>query len=115
MDVSTWLCCLHPAERNCLRLCAAEFLDSLSFGFPRAVYDAYWASVAGGGRARSDAFASIFRLRFGEVDPNPDELPLAWVFFDDPSFWTDVSLFALSEGGLCLDGCSLTSYLAPVS
>lgn len=113
--ISVWYCCLNPDERGCLQFCSDAFISTLSVGFPRALYDAYWLTVAQSRQARANAFAHIYKLRFGEFVPNPETPPVEWVFFDDLPLWVEMSLFVVSPASLCLGGCQLPSYLAPVT
>lgn len=113
MDITQWFCCLNPDEAGALQLCCDAFVSSLSTGFPRLVFDAYWEIVTPGTDARAEAFMVIFPLHFGENVPVEGEPPVAWVFFDDLPFWVMTSLYVLNPLTQCEAGCQLISYLVP--
>lgn len=107
-QIDLWWCCLNPRERN-LVILMLPFFSSTDAYFPRASFDAYWASVGMSGTgAMAMAFINLYALTEG-VHPLPGggEIP---VLFYDIGYWTQVLAFSITAAFTCTEPCKVLTF-----
>lgn len=107
-DVSWWYCCLNVAERTIMRQTAEGLALTLYLGVPLAVWDAFWLATTHNADIYKGVFRTLYHLEIGTMvidDLDVDAIVVVGGFVD---WWLGVSLFLISPGGACLDGCQQT-------
>lgn len=91
-----------------MRQTAEGLALTLYLGIPRPIWEAFWLATTHDETWYRETFRTLYHLEIGsmEVDDAPVEAVVVVDGYTD--WWLGVSLFLLSPGGSCVDGCPQT-------
>lgn len=103
-----WYCCLDVPERTVMRQTAEGLALTLYLGVPLAVWDAFWLVTTHNTAEYKFLFRSLYHLEIGTMVVDGGEVDAIVVADGYTTWWLGVTLFLLTPGGACLDGCQQT-------
>lgn len=107
----TWFfCCLHPRERGVLRSTAEALVLTLFLGVPEDLWRAFWLVYEDNGEEVIQAFLRIYGLEIVTIGEPEEPVSVVRPASGFLATWVEYSLFILTPGAACSDGCGQSSF-----
>lgn len=103
-----WYCCLDTPEKTVLRQTAEGLALTLYLGVPLAVWNAFWTVTTHNTAAYREVFRSLYHLEIGTMEVDDLSVEAVVVVEGFEAWWISVTVFLLTPGGACLEGCGQT-------